>query len=100
MKQYEVEVMEKYSHGQHGKQRFMGWILSHTSKDGAIDFAKDIMSGMTWGDFKKESVRPLSIFMHMSLYGFKEDDPISIEHIEKHFSFRATLMKKGIDYEE
>ena len=108
MKQYQVEVLGKYSHGQYGKPYFTSWVLGHSSKDGAKDFAFEILAGKTWAEFKQEV--EISNPIEMSTLDWwqngcwasesaDENDIIGFENVKRHFSFRATLMKKGVDYE-
>lgn len=103
MKQYEVEINEKSSHGRYGKENYTCWCLSHTSKAGAEDFAIDILSGKTWREFiteveevKGKKIGPLdSIRFIVGSKGFKEDDYIGLENAERFFSFKAYKMQEG-----
>lgn len=48
MKNYEVDVYERYSHGKYGKEHYMGWRLSDTSAKNAAAFGYEILAGMTY----------------------------------------------------
>jgi hypothetical protein len=51
MKNYEVEIKERYSHGCYGKETFFGLILSADSCKEAETFAEDILYDMTYQEF-------------------------------------------------
>lgn len=51
MKQYEVEVKEKYSHGCYGKQTYFGLVLCADSCKAAETFAEDVLYDMTYEQF-------------------------------------------------
>ena len=51
MKQYEVEVMGKYSHGCYGKEHYFGMVVSTESCKQAEMFADDILYEMTYEEF-------------------------------------------------
>jgi hypothetical protein len=51
MKQYEVEIKERYSHGCYGKQTYFGLVLSADSCKNAETFAEDIIYDMTYQEF-------------------------------------------------
>ncbi len=52
MKQYEIEVYERYSHGVYGKKQYtnLSMILAADTKEQVISFAEDIISQMTYGE--------------------------------------------------
>ena len=66
-KDYEVNIMEKYSHGCHGKTIYGGWVLNASSKANAESFAYDILLAMTYQDLideffnKYQTLNPLYI---------------------------------------
>lgn len=109
MKQYEVEVMGRYSHGRYGKERYFGLVLSAENCEAAKSFAEDIVYGMTYQEFfdrcmndayKKEGIQ--KSFMNRWIWiedGGKErtiferkelDDKIS-QYQE--FTFKARVFK-------
>ena len=100
MKQYEVEVMAKNSHGRYGKEKYTCWCLGHTSKAGAEDFALDIISGKTW----KEVIEEIEILKDRKMgqleslrfvvwsNNYNEDDIIGLANAERFFSFKAYKM--------
>ena len=54
-KLYDIEVLERQSHGRCGKTVLAKWCLSGTSKKAACDFASEIVAGMTWRAILTES---------------------------------------------
>lgn len=100
MKQYEVEISEKRNFGRYGKMVYTSFCLQHTSKEGVKDFALEILSGMTWGELLnsclEKSVNRLKFIIEYGRYDLNE--VIGLDHASKHFSFSATVMRKGIDY--
>lgn len=62
MKQYEVEVMSYYQHGQYGKERYFGLILAADSCKQAEYFADDILYEMTYEEFFERLMKPKSEF--------------------------------------
>lgn len=94
MKQYAVEILEHYSHGIYGKERYAAWCLSETSKKGACSFASEIVAGMTWRQILTEkygegsdNIQKIHIPWKCQL-----DDVIGYENANKCFSYRASLM--------
>lgn len=53
-KDYEVNFMDKYSHGCYGKAIYGGWVLNASSKANAESFAYDILLGMTYQELIDE----------------------------------------------
>ena len=51
MKQYEVEVMGRYSHGCYGKEHYFGMVVSVESCKQAEMFADDLLYEMTYEEF-------------------------------------------------
>ena len=51
MKNYEIEVMERYSHGCYGKQVYFGLVLNAENCKAAESFAEDVIYNMTYGEF-------------------------------------------------
>ena len=89
-KNYAVDVLEKYSHGIYGKEKFTSWRLSETSKQRACSFAAEIIAGMTWQEILSEA-RPDEYLQMYVPAGCKLDELIGHENAEKYFSYRAVL---------
>lgn len=87
---YAVDVLEKYSHGIYGKERYTSWRLSETSKQRACNFAAEIVAGMTWQEILSEA-RPDEYLKMYVPTGCKLDELIGHENAEKYFSYRAAL---------
>lgn len=51
MKDYEVEVKERYSHGCYGKPLYFSMVLHDNSCKSAESFAEDIIYNMTYEEF-------------------------------------------------
>ncbi len=51
MKDYEVEVMGLYSHGQYGKEHYFGMVLSAENCKKAESFADELLYDMTYQEF-------------------------------------------------
>lgn len=51
MKNYEVEVMGRYSHGCYGKDHYFGMVLCAENCKAAETFAEDVISEMTYQEF-------------------------------------------------
>lgn len=89
-RQYAVDVLERYSHGIYGKEKYTSWLLSETSKTRACCFAAEIVAGMTWREILTEA-RPEEYINMYVPFGCKLDDMIGHEGAEKYFSYRASI---------
>ena len=87
MKQYDVEILGKHSHGRDGKNYYFGMGLAAYSKTGAEDFAFDIVSGMT---FEEVAESCLDMWRNHFL-GLAKKHPgvIGPELVDRYFSFKA-----------
>lgn len=112
-KDYEVDIMEKYSHGCHGKTIYGGWVLNASSKTNAESFAYDILLSMTYQDLIDEffnnyqTLKPLYIkWILEECIDFVEDgvtrcryeyrdltQKISEDFIDSNFTIKVSLLK-------
>ena len=94
MKQYAVEILERYAHGVYGKERYTVWCLSETSKKGACSFASEMIAGMTWAQILTEKYGEGNDNGKNTLipWGCRLDDVIGYENASKFFSYRASLI--------
>ena len=91
-RQYAVDVLERYSHGIYGKEKYTSWLLSETSKARACCFAAEIVAGMTWREILKEKYGHDNFLSNIFCpWGCKLDDQIGHEGAEKYFSYRASI---------
>lgn len=112
-KDYEVNIMEKYSHGCYGKTIYGGWVLNASSKANAETFAYDILLNMTYRDlideffYKYQILNPLYIgwilekridFVENGVTRCRYEDrdlaqKISEDFIDNNFTIKANLLK-------
>lgn len=107
MKQYEVEVYEKHSHGVWGKQHYFGMVLSSNNIANAESFALDILAGMTPNEVRERSdgrfficsisgLRswvPVGDGVHHKCVRLDLDKPFGYEEAEKRFTVKARVFK-------
>lgn len=87
IKQYDVEVLGKYSHGRDGKNYYYGMGLAAYSKSGAENFAFDILSEMTFEEIANSCLDGWrSFFLTLST---KHPGIIGPDLVDKYFSFKA-----------
>ena len=112
-KDYEVNIMEKYSHGCHGKTIYGGWVLNASSKTNAETFAYDILLTMTYQDLIDEffnnyqTLNPLYIewileeridFVDNGVTRCRYEDrdltqKISEDFIDSNFTIKASILQ-------
>lgn len=112
-KDFEVNIMEKYSHGCHGKTIYGGWVLNANSKTNAESFAYDILLSMTYQDLideffnKYQILNPLYIewiieervdFVEEGVTRCRYEDrdltkTISEDFIDTNFTIKASVLK-------
>ena len=112
-KDYEVNIMEKYSHGCHGKTIYGGWVLNSSSKTNAESFAYDILLNMTYQDLIDEFFNNYQILNPLYIdwileerIDFVEDgvtrccyedrnlnQKISEDFIDSNFTIKANILK-------
>ena len=93
-KQYGVEVLEKRSHGIHGKDTYQVWCLSETSKERAVEFGYEILAGMTFREILKEYCEEHKCDVEMMIPFGYDNKPLGYENAKRFFSVRAYLYSK------
>lgn len=94
LKQYRVEVLEKTSHGRHGKHMFFPLALYGFNMYDAESVAIEMLAGMTFNEFTSYvSYKGKDICWEPILEDNKHNlnNMIGFELVEKYFSFRVFL---------
>ena len=100
MKQYEVEIMGKYSHGRYGKERYFGMILSADSCKNAESFAEDIIFEMTFEEFFERCNQEYSDLAKKQFMCFKTFVLIGnneLKYMEKQYSLKDKIAERVED---
>lgn len=100
MRDYEVEIYERHSHGHFGKQHYLGWILNDSSVENVKSFAAEILAGMTYREVFKDCPYLIPGYRFVSIGDGKyrcekidADDKIGYEQVEKLFTIKARLFR-------
>lgn len=110
MKQYEIEVKERYAHGCYGKQIYFGMVLCAENCKAAESFAEDVVYDMTYQDFFEMCVKDCyrekivqESFMSIWEWTTHEDGKKTCKHCQRSltdkikddhkFTFKARVFK-------
>lgn len=91
MREYNVEILGKYSHGVYGKEFFFGMYLCGFSKADVSGIAMEILANMTLGEFKDRC--PMKSHWFILHYGscLDWDTKLGYGLVNESFSVRANI---------
>lgn len=99
LKQYAVEVLEKYQHGKYGKTYYFGLYLCGFNKKDAEEVGIETLAAMSFDEIKQRCVNPDREYP-WEIWWQKEHErkngkgaPIGFENAEAFFCCRAYIEK-------